>query len=316
MLTEKRDYYKPFEYPWAYKFYKDQKKMEWHPEEVPLIDDLKDYNSLHPDEQKLIRQIFRFFTQADCDVSGGYCDHSIPQFKPPEIRMMLTAFASMEGTHIDAYSLLLETLGLPETEYQMFSNIASMAEKHDYLNNFSMTNPHNTAKTLAVYHGFAEGVQLFSSFAILLNFPRFNKMKNMGQIVTWSIRDESLHVEGMTKLFRAFVEEHPEVWSDNLKSEVYSAAERIIELEDAFIDTCFSNVSIEGLTPEDVKGYIRYIAGKRLKALGFKNIFGVEENNLPWIDSMTGGVEHTNFFENRPTEYSKASTIGNWEDIF
>ena len=315
-LLEPRNYYKPFDYPWAYEYFKLQKQMEWLPEEVPLADDLKDYhNVLNDNERRLIRQLFRFFTQGDCDVAGGYCDNSIPTFKPPEIRMMMSAFASIEAVHIDAYSKLNETLGLPDSEYKMFSSIESMAAKHDYLNNFSMDTPHNIAKTLAVYHGFAEGVQLFSSFAILLNFPRHNKMKNMGQIITWSIRDESLHVEGMSRLFLEYIRENPHLWNDNLKYEVYCAAERIIQLEDAFIDTCFAEVELENLTPEEVKRHIRYIAGIRLNGMGFKDIFGVPETPLTWFDSMAGAIEHVNFFENRSTQYAKASTEGNWEDI-
>lgn len=314
-LLETRDYYKPFEYPWAYDYFKAQHQAHWLPEEAPIADDLRDYNNLKPEEQRLIRQIFRFFTQGDADIAAGYCDNSIPVFKPPEIRMMTTTFAGMEAVHMDAYSLLLETLGLPESEYQMFSKIQAMAEKHDYLCNFKMDTKHNIAKTLAVYHGFAEGVQLFSSFAILLNFPRHNKMKNMGQIVTWSIRDETLHVEGMTKLFKAFVQENPEVWTDNLKYEVYCAAERIIQLEDAFIDTVFEQVELENVTPEQFKQHIRYIAGIRLTGMGFKDIFEVPETPLTWIDEMVGAVEHVNFFENRSTEYTKAATTGNWDDF-
>ena len=191
-----------------------------------------------------------------------------------------------------------------------------MREKHEYLQRFNMETPENIAKSLAVYSGFTEGVQLFSSFAILLNFPRHNLMKNMGQIVSWSVRDENLHVECLTKLFRTYIEENPHLWTDSLKSSLYSIAERIVELEDAFIDTCFEGASIPGLVPNDVKMYIRYIAGRRLNQLGLKNIFYVNENPLPWIDAMINAVEHTNFFENRPTEYAKASTTGNWEDIF
>ena len=186
----------------------------------------------------------------------------------------------------------------------------------EYLEKFNMDTPRDIAKSLAVYSGFTEGVQLFSSFAILLNFPRHNLMKNMGQVVSWSIRDENLHVEGMTKLFRTYIEENPELWDDSLKSCLYSIAERIVELEDAFIDTCFDGVTLEDLQPEDVKGYIRFIASRRLNQLGLKDIFGVTTNPLPWVDAMINGVEHTNFFENRPTEYAKAATTGNWDDIF
>jgi len=157
---------------------------------------------------------------------------------------------------------------------------------------------------------------LFSSFAILLNFPRHNLMKGMGQIVTWSIRDETLHVEGMSQLFRTFIQENPELWNDDLKYEIYCAAERTVELEDAFIDLCFEGAEVPDLTAEEVKEYIRYIADRRLLGWGMKKIFGSENNPLPWLDYMLNGVEHTNFFENRATEYARASTTGNWQDIF
>lgn len=316
MLTENREYYKPFEYSWAYEYYKAQNRMHWQPEEVPLADDIKDYNAkLDPEGKRLITQIFRFFTQADCDVAGGYCESYLPTFKPPEIRMMMSSFAGMEAVHIDAYSLLIETLGLPDEEYKMFTKFKAMMDKHEYLEQFNVSSPEGIAKSLAVYSGFTEGIQLFSSFAILLNFPRHNLMKNMGQIISWSIRDENLHVEGMTKLFRTYIEENPHLWSDELKSALYSICEKIVELEDAFIDTCFEGATLEDLSPNDVKMYIRFIAGRRLNQLGLNNIFKIHDNPLPWVDEMINAVEHTNFFENRPTAYSKSATTGNWADI-
>ena len=317
-LLEERDYYKPFNYPWAFEFYKKQQQMHWMPEEVPLQDDIKDYKEkLTPENRALVDNIFRFFTQADVDVCCGYAKHYLPTFKQPEVRMMLVSFAAMEAVHQEAYSLLLETLGKSDEEYQMFTEIQAMSDKHDYLTDFNMRDEHEMAKTMAVYSGFTEGVQLFSSFAILLNFPRHNLMKGMGQIVTWSIRDETLHVEGMTNLFREFIRENPTLWNDKLKYEVYCAAERVVELEDAFIDTCFKDADIPDLTADEVKAYIRYIADRRLLGLGMKNIFhSSDENPLPWIDMQVNAVEHTNFFENRATEYAKASTQGNWQDIF
>jgi len=316
MLTKERNYYKPFQYNWAFEAYKSQQHMHWLPDEVPMADDLKDFRALDKDSKNLLSQIFRFFTQADVDVSGGYARHYLPTFKPPEIRMMLSAFAAMEAVHMEAYSTLLETLGYPEDEYQMFMEIQAMSDKHDYLTNFSMDTKKDIAKTVAVYSGFTEGVQLFSSFAILLNFPRHNLMKNMGQIVTWSIRDETLHVESMSRLFQAYVRENSEIWNDELKYEIYCAAERVVELEDAFIDVAFENCTIQDLRPEDVKEYIRYIADRRLLGLGMKKIFHSTINPLPWLDYMINAVEHTNFFENRATEYARASTSGNWQDIF
>ena len=316
-LLEERAYYKPFNYPWAFEAYKTQQQMHWLPEEVTLADDLKDFREkLTPDNRRLLTNIFRFFTQADVDVANGYATHYLPTFKLPEVRMMLSAFANMEAVHQEAYSLLLETLEYDESEYQKFTEIQSMYEKHEYLSNFGTESLLDLAKTIAVYSAFTEGVQLFSSFAILLNYSRHNYMKGMGQIVTWSIRDETLHVESMSRLFKELIRENPELWNDELKYEIYCAAERTVELEDAFIDTCFESAKILNLSSEEVKEYIRYIADRRLLGIGMKAIFKSSKNPLPWLDYILNGVEHTNFFENRATEYACASTTGNWKDIF
>ena len=317
MLLEERHYYKPFNYPWAFEAYKTQQHMHWLPDEVNLADDLKDFRErLTPDNRQLLTNIFRFFTQADVDVACGYATQYLPTYKQPELRMMLSAFANMEAVHQEAYSLLLETLGYDDSEYQKFTQIQSMYEKHEYLSDFGAGSLVDLAKTMAVYSAFTEGVQLFSSFAILLNYSRHNFMKGMGQIVTWSIRDETLHVESMSRLFKELIRENPELWTDELKYEIYCAAERTVELEDAFIDTCFESAEILNLSSEEVKEYIRYIADRRLLGLGMKAIFKSSKNPLPWLDYILNGVEHTNFFENRATEYARASTTGKWKDIF
>jgi ribonucleoside-diphosphate reductase beta chain len=157
---------------------------------------------------------------------------------------------------------------------------------------------------------------LFASFAILLNFPRFNKMKGMGQIVTWSVRDETLHCNSMIRLFRDFIKEEPQIWNDKLKNEIYEACKTIVHHEDAFIDLAFQMGPMQGLTAEEVKQYIRFIGNRRLEQLGLNPIYDVKKNPLTWLDTMLNGVEHMNFFEGRATEYSKASTKGTWGEVF
>lgn len=320
-LLDTRSTYKPFNYPWAFEAYKAQNQMHWLPEEVPLQKDVNDWNhNLTPQEKHLLTQLFRFFTQGDIAVANGYLHKYIPLFgHQPELAMMMSSFAAMEAIHIDAYSLLLETVGMPETEYEAFKQYEEMQAKYTYLEetrmSFKDTPLKDLAKGLAVYSAFTEGLQLFSSFAILMNFPRFNKMKGMGQIVTWSIRDETLHVESMIKLFRTFIEENPEIWTDALRGEIYQACRDMVDLEDAFIDLAFEQGGIEGLTPEDVKEYIRYIADRRLLQLGLKANYGVKKNPLPWLDSLLNAPEHTNFFENRATEYNKADFTG-WDEVW
>ena len=261
-------------------------------------------------------QIFRFFTQSDIEVNNCYMKHYSQVFQPTEVQMMLAAFSNIETIHIAAYSHLLDTIGMPEAEYSAFLQYREMKAKYDYMQQFGVDTKKDIALTLAVFGAFTEGLQLFASFAILLNFPRFNKMKGMGQIVTWSVRDESLHCASLIKLFKTFVSENTEIWTQDLQSELYKACETIVIHEDAFVDLAFELGSVEGLTPNNVKDYIRYIANRRLAQLGLQPIYQIEKHPLPWLDTMLNAVEHTNFFENRATEYSKAATKGSWEEAF
>jgi ribonucleoside-diphosphate reductase beta chain len=205
---------------------------------------------------------------------------------------------------------------MPETEYSAFLKYQQMKDKYDYMQKFGVATNRDIAMTLAMFGAFTEGLQLFASFAILMNFPRHNKMKGMGQIVTWSVRDESLHTASIIKLFRTFINENPEIWDEDFRRELYVACETVLNHEDAFIDLAFEMGSIEGLEGKEVKAYIRYIADRRLSQLGLQPVYRIEQNPLPWMEEMLNGVEHANFFENRSTEYSKAATQGTWEEAF
>jgi len=207
---------------------------------------------------------------------------------------------------------------MPESTYSDFLEYQEMREKHEYIMDLSSKNgnPQSTAAHIAAFSAFTEGMQLFSSFIMLLNFPRTGKMKGMGQIVTWSIVDETQHCEGMIKLFRTYIQEHNEIWNDELKSDIYKIAERMVELEDKFIDLAFQQNQMEGLSADEVKEYIRYIADRRLISMGMKGIFKRKTNPLPWVEEMINAPTHTNFFENRATDYAKGSMSGTWEDVW
>ena len=316
-LLKEKAVYKPFRYPWCYDAWLTQQRIHWLPEEIPLAEDVRDWQkNLTAHEKNLLTQIFRFFTQADVEVNNCYLRHYTTVFKPTEVLMMMTAFASMETIHVAAYSHLLDTIGMPESEYSAFLKYKEMKDKYDYMQNFNVNNKREIAKTVAVFSAFTEGLQLFASFAILLNFPRFNKMKGMGQVVTWSVRDETLHCNSMIKIFNTFCAENPGLLDASLKKEITDACRTIVEHEDAFIDLAFEMGPIEGLTAQQIKDYIRWIANRRLLHLKMDEIYDVKENPLEWIDTMLNGVEHMNFFEGRATEYSKASTKGSWVEAF
>ena len=318
-MTDERTYFKPFNYAWAYDAWLKHEQSHWLHTEVPMLEDVKDWKKkLTKEEKQFLTHIFRFFTQGDIDVAGGYVNNYLPYFPQPEIRMMLLGFAAREALHIAAYSHLIETLGLPDTTYNEFMEYAQMKEKHDYIMDISDTNTtkEDRATQIAVFSAFTEGMQLFSSFIMLLNFPRHGKMKGMGQIVTWSIVDETQHTENMIKLFRTYIQENNEIWNDDLKSKLYTIAERMVELEDKFIDLAFQMGAMEDLSSEDVKKYIRYIADRRLISLGLKGVFKVKRNPLPWVEEMINAPTHTNFFENRATDYAKGALSGNWGDVW
>jgi ribonucleoside-diphosphate reductase beta chain len=323
-LLETSGTYNVERYPWAYNAWKRQQQIHWMGEEVPLGEDIKDWNgtALTASERNLLTQIFRFFTQSDVEVSDNYFKRYIPIFQPLEIQMMMAAFTNMETVHIDAYALLLKTLGMPNTEFAAFQDYAAMRAKADYMHSFGTQTCADVARTLAMFGAFTEGMSLFASFAMLMNFPRFNKMKGMGQIVSWSVRDESLHCESIIRLYHEWAAETGVV-TKSVADDITDVGKTMVGLEDKFIEVAFELGEVQGMKQDDIKNYVRYIADWRFTQLKLTPVYGyftgsngeykqAREHPLPWLTAMLNGVEHANFFEARSTEYSKAATKGDW----
>ena len=309
--------YKPFHYPWAVEITTRHEKVHWIEDELDLSEDVADWKSgkVSAIEKEYITNILRLFTQSDVAVGQNYYDQLIPKFKNNEVRNMLGSFANREAIHQRAYALLNETLGLSDAEYHAFLEYTEMADKIEFM----MDSDPNTVRGL----GFAmaksvmnEGVALFASFVMLLNFQRYGKMKGMGKVVEWSIRDESIHVEGIARLFKAYCAEHPRIVDDEFKATIYEMARQAVKLEDAFVDLAYKLGDIEGLEMKEVKEYCRYITDRRLLQLGLKPNFKVKDNPLTWLEWVLNGADHTNFFENRVTEYEVAGLNGKWDDVY
>ena len=316
-LMEFSETYKPFHYPWAVEITTRHEKVHWVEDELDLSEDVSDWKSGKTSvvEREYITNILRLFTQSDVAVGQNYFDQFIPKFKNNEVRNMLGSFATREGIHQRAYALLNETLGLSDAEYHAFLEYQEMTDKIEFM----MDSDPNTVRGLGLSLAKAvmnEGVALFASFVMLLNFQRYGKMKGMGKVVEWSIRDESIHVEGVSKLFKAYCAEHPRIVDDEFKGHIYEMARQAVKLEDKFIDLAYALGDIEGLAAADVKTYIRYITDRRLLQLGMKPNFKVKDNPLPWLEWVLNGADHTNFFENRVTEYEVAGLTGKWDDVY
>jgi ribonucleoside-diphosphate reductase beta chain len=280
--------------------------------------DIDDWNNkLTKGQKNFLLQILRLFTQGDISVAGAYVKNYLPVFNGhTEVRMMLLSFAAREAVHIAAYAHLIETLGLPDKIFNEFLEFEAMVAKQKYFDEIEGKDQNHIIQQMTAVSAFTEGMMLFSSFAMLLNFGRQGLMPGMVKIVTWSLADEDIHVEGMTKLFKTFVRENPDVWNDDLKSQLYVIAEQMVKLEDVFIELAYEQGGMDGLEKEDMHQYIRYIADRRLIGLGLKGIFKVKKNPLPWIDEMVVLQSHSNFFEQQESSYSKGALTGSWGGVW
>lgn len=310
-LLNPRPTYAPFEYDQAYRYWELQQQSHWLHTEIAMASDINDWKlNLTESEKHVVGQILKGFTQSEVFIQEYWSQMVSKWFKKPEIQMMSAAFASMESVHAVSYAYLNDSLGL--SDFAAFLHEPTAKAKIDRLMETKGKSKVEIARSLAIFSAFNEGVNLFSSFAVLLNFSRFNKMKGLGQIIAFSIKDESLHSEAGCWLFRTLVQEYPEIMDDDLKKVIYQAARDTIDLEDAFIDKAFELGPIAGLDPSDLKAFIRHRANTKLNDLGMKkknwtNIDKEALQRMEWFDILSAGVSHSDFFASRVTDYSKGS---------
>jgi len=320
-LFDERIPYKPFEYPEYYtEGWLKQAQAFWLHTEIPMSGDVKDWNEkLTKAEKNLVGNILLGFAQTECAVSDYWTQKVVSWFPKHEIRQMAMMFGSQETIHAVAYSYLNETLGLENFE-AFLQDEATMA-RFENLVSYDGNNPVGIAKSLAIFSAFAEGVSLYSAFAVLYSFQLRNLLKGIGQQMKWSVRDESLHSKMGCQLFRHMCEENPKLLND-CKKDVLAAAEAMLKAEEKYIDKMFEQGDIENLRAYDLKQFIRKRLNEKLQELGYINYrehFKFDKKgaeNLDWFYHLTGGHTHTDFFAVRPTDYSKANEGEDFEDIW
>jgi ribonucleoside-diphosphate reductase beta chain len=319
-LMQERVVYKPFEYQEAADYWLKQHQAHWLHTEVPMMSDLADWNSnLNETEKNIIGSILKGFAQTETVVNDYWTQLVTKWFRKPEVIMMATTFGAFETIHAEAYSLLNETLGLEnfaefmEDEATM-AKIEALTTVRDSYN--GEKNIHEIAKSLAIFSAFTEGVNLFSSFAILLSFKMRNKLKGVGQIVEWSIRDESLHSEAGCWLFRTLIDENPEIKTPELETAINEAALLSLKLELNFIRKCYELGDLEGCPQYDLENFIKNRINTKLGDLGYKAIISdidvTAVERMKWFDHLSGGKQHSDFFSTRVTNYSKGTM--SWDE--
>ncbi|MAB66945.1 MAG: ribonucleotide-diphosphate reductase subunit beta [Bacteroidetes bacterium] len=323
-LLQERIVYKPFEYPQAFDYWLKQQQAHWIHTEVPMMSDVNDWKqNLTETEKNIIGSILKGFAQTETVVNDYWTGLVTKWFRKPEIIAMATTFGAMETIHAEAYSLLNEELGLDDfseflEDETTMAKIETLMDVRDSFN--GEVDWHERAKSLAVFSAFTEGVNLFSSFAVLLSFKMRNKLKGVGQIVEWSIRDESMHSEAGCWLFRTLLEENPHLKTPELEASINEAALLSLQLELDFIDKVYELGDLEGCSKYDLQNFIKNRVNTKLSDLGYRPIIldvdMTSVKNMKWFDSLSAGKQHTDFFANRVTNYSKGHLEWDSTSIF
>jgi ribonucleoside-diphosphate reductase beta chain len=316
-----------FKYPWAYDYWEQHDAMVWHKNEYTLSKDISDFNKADTEEKTFITNVMKLFTENDAVASTGYAT-MLRIFKPFEVYGMLSSFNDREITHTHNYANFTETIGLSNTIYSEFLDIPVMSTKTEYIDKAKVKKyedykssgltdaevdreyRRSIARMLAVYAGGLEGVALMAQFAMLLMYQQQGKYPGLGTIVEWSVKDEALHLKGNAHLFRAFIEENPDIWDDALKYDIYQAMREIVAYEHVLIDY----LNPPHAPNETFKRYVEYMADNALAELGMKRNWNTDRNPIPFMDDITGFIL-TDFFSGSVTEYTK-SVQGSWDEIY
>lgn len=324
MLKDERIQYKPFEYPQAKDYWLKQQQAHWLHTEVPLANDVSDWHSSLTDAEKnVIGGILKGFAQTETVVNDYWTGLVTKWFRKPEVIAMATTFGAFETVHAEAYSVLNEELGLDNfaefledpTTAAKIETLMNVRDSHD-----GQIDWHEAARSLAIFSAFTEGVNLFSSFAVLLSFKMRNKLKGVGQIVEWSVRDESLHSEAGCWLFRTLMKEYPELKTEALINDIKEAAKVSLQLEFDFIDKVFESGDLENLKKEELKNFIKHRVNTKISDLGLEPLIPSSEIDkgalkaMKWFDAVIAGKQQTDFFASRVTNYSKGHV--DWSDAF
>ena len=320
-LFDNRIEYKPFEYPEYYtEGWLKQAQAFWLHTEISMSGDVKDWNEKLTDKEKsLVGNILLGFAQTECAVSDYWTQKVVGWFPKHEIQQMAMMFGSQETIHAVAYSYLNETLGLED--FKAFLHEPATAKRFENLVAYEGNSPRGIASSLAIFSAFAEGVSLYSAFAVLYSFQMRNLLKGIGQQMKWSVRDESLHSKMGCRLFRHMCEEDNQLL-ELCRTNVIKAAEDMVQLETMYIEKMFEAGEIEGISSYDLINFIKKRANEKLVELGYVDLGSYfpfnpkAAANLDWFYHLTGGVTHTDFFAIRPTDYSKANEGEDFEDIW
>jgi len=317
----------PIEYPEFEEYKKKIQQTYWVHDEINFSSDVQDYLVKLSDQEKyIVGQVLTNFSQSEIAVGTEYWLNIVCKyFEKPEIQSMAITFCENERRHLHAYHEIVNVLKLGHLETELLTDEVASARLEN-LSSFSSllhkdkVDVRKIAKSIAIFSCFTEYVSLFSQFLILKSFScnGRNLMKNIANIIDWSAIDEQVHSIASQKLFNILVEENPEIWDDEFKATIYTAANITFDIESSLVEQIFSKGELPNLTIEETLTFLKDRLNRSLKNIGLKPIFNVDDKILEkteWFYDDTNGVSKTDFFAKRVVEYSKSLVVFSPESV-
>lgn len=303
----------PSTYKWAQEAYESVITNPWNHFEANMVSDITDWKDNIPEQDKLaISGILLGFTELEKSI-GDYWRNLATLFSYPELVAMCNAFSYSESVHAYGYKHLEDTLGI-NTYDKLNTNTYAQAK----LNHFKLpseTPVSDRPYQIALLSGCGEGVSLFSSFAILLSYRKAGFMKGLGQILSWSVRDENLHSDSAANLFKELIKEYPQP----KQKKIHEAFHEAYQIEMSFVTDAFSNGNLLNITLNDVRNFVRDRCNNRLNVLGYDSLYSDSEtsNNVSeWFYPMVLGTPKIDFFADNVNGGAYSASAGSNLDGF
>jgi ribonucleoside-diphosphate reductase beta chain len=323
-ILKPRVAFKPFEYPFLIERANAIRHTYWVHDEISFDQDKHEFKiDLNDTERYIIGTILKTFAQTETHVADEFWSKLVNYMPKPEVALLCAAFTDNEWRHAEAYDRLNEELGL--IDYDAFQEDPVLMARMENLTkirehaggSFSVK---DLMLTLAVFGGFTEYVNLFSQFAILRSFSGNgrNLLTNIGDIIDWSALDEQHHAATAMEIFNILKEENPELWDDELKSSIYTAASLTFEIEERLISQIFEKGELPNLKKKDLLNYMKHRINGALNRMGLKSIKNVDQEtlkNLQWFEDGLNAKGYTDFFAKRVTDYTKNLVVFNKDTV-
>ncbi|ARN78796.1 ribonucleotide reductase [Nonlabens spongiae] len=322
-IFEKRITLKPYEYPQLYEYVPAIRHSYWIHTEYNFTSDIQDFKTrLDDTERSAIKNTMLAISQIEVAVKSFWGDiyHRMPK---PEIGAVGATFAESEVRHADAYSHLLEILGLNK-EFKTLKKKPVIMKRVQYLESAlrraKSDSDKEYAESILLFSIFIEHVSLFSQFLIIMAFNKHkNMLKGVSNVVEATSKEEQIHGDFGIDIIKILQTEHPEWFTAEYDAAIQQMCRDAYDAENDIIDWIFENGELEFLPKQVVKEFIKNRFNRSLTSIGSTPIFEVDESQLnetEWFDDEIIGTKHGDFFVKRSVNYSKKTKSVTEDDLF